>query len=401
MTIFIIILIAIPILMPVTIQPFLEFFVLRKRNQLTLYPDTKPVQDCSVVIPAYYPTESQQLLDLINHWSNLVTVSSVTDVFIVVNGDGCENATHCLPKNINQYGRIHMHVNPCGNSKASNINVGLGYVRTEIVALFDADARPTRECIETGLRAMVDGVVAVQGANLPSRGCGRDLLSRMVILDYSLKYGATYPMRWNLYRSAYFSGSNGYWRTSLIRDLRLDERMFVEDIDISARVLSCGGVIRSCPDACCKEEAPPNWRSWALQRYRWAYGWRQIATRFLPTLPRWRNSRLLIFHWALALGLNTLARPAAWLALFLLPAVRVEARAATIAVAVVWGIGFYSTTNLKRLAAVRSTSWAQDVLVQPLQVWLFLPVYELVLVCIAFLGLIKKPSRWHVTKRRI
>ena len=401
MIIFIIALIAIPILMPVTIQPFLEFFVLRKRNHLTLYSDAEPVQDCSVVIPAYYPTESQQLLDLINHWSHLVHVSSVADVFIVVNGDGCENTICDLQKNIKQNGRIQIHINPCGNSKASNINVGIGYVRTEIVAIFDADARPTRECIEMGLRAMVDGVVAVQGANLPARGGGRDLLSRLVILDYTLKYGATYPMRWNLYRSAYFSGSNGYWRTSLIRDLRFDERMFVEDIDMSARVLSSGGIIRSCPDACCVEEAPPNWKSWALQRYRWAYGWRQIATRFLPTILRWRSSRPLLFHWAFALGLNTLARPVAWVALFLLSIVWVEARVATITIAVIWVISFYSTTNLKRLAAVRSTSWAQDVLVQPWQVWVFLPVYELVLVCIALLGIIRKPSRWHVTKRRI
>ena len=341
------------------------------------------------------------MLDLINHWSHLVNVSSVTDVFIVVNGNGCEKTTSDLPKNIKQDGRVRIHINPCGNSKASNINIGIGYVRTEIVALFDADARPTKECIETGLRAMVDGVVAVQGANLPARGGGRDLLSRMVILDYSLKYGATYPMRWNLYRSAYFSGSNGYWRTSFIRDLRFDEQMFVEDIDMSARVLSSGGVIRSCPDACCEEEAPPNWKSWALQRYRWAYGWRQIATRFLPTILRWNNSRALIVHWALALGLNTLARPAAWVGLFLLATVCVEARDATIAIAVIWGIGFYSTTNLKRLAAVRSTSWAQDVLVQPWYAWLFLPVYELVLVCISLFGLIKKPARWHVTKRRI
>jgi hypothetical protein len=60
----------------------------------------------------------------------------------------------------------------------------------------------------------------------------------------------------------------------------------------------------------------------------------------------------------------------------------------------------YSTTNLKRLAAMGTTSWAQDVLIQPWYVWMFLPVYELSLVCIALLGLIKKPSRWHVTKRR-
>jgi cellulose synthase/poly-beta-1,6-N-acetylglucosamine synthase-like glycosyltransferase len=400
MTFIVVMLIAIPILIPVTIQPFFEFFFYRKRNQRTLHSDLTCIKDCSIVIPAYYPTESQQLTDLINHWSHLVKVSSVTDVIIVINGDGCENFTSELLKKTSSDGRIHVHINPCGNNKASNINIGIGYVRTEIVAFFDADARPTRECIETGLSAMADGVVAVQGANLPSRGKGTDLLSRMVILDYSLKYGATYPMRWNLYRSAYFSGSNGYWRTSLIRDLRFDERMFVEDIDMSARVLSNGGEIRSCPDACCEEEAPPDWKSWALQRYRWAYGWRQIAIRFLPTILRWRNSRALILHWSLALGLNTLARPAAWVTLFLLTIMCGPIRVATIAIAVIWGIGLYSTTNLKRLAAMGTTSWAQDVLIQPWYVWMFLPVYELSLVCIALLGLIKKPSRWHVTKRR-
>lgn len=336
-----------------------------------------------------------------DHWSPLVDESTVVDVYIVVNGDGCDRASRDLSSSIEQNGQIHILSNPCGYSKAANINVGVDYVRTKVVALFDADARPTKECIETGLRAMVEGVAAVQGANLPARGGWQDWLSRMVVLDYTLKYGATYPMRWKLYRSAYFSGSNGYWRTSLLRDLRFDERMFVEDIDMSVRILRSGGIIRSCPDACCEEEAPPNWRSWALQRYRWEYGWRQIATRFLPSILRWNGSRSLLFHWALALGLNTLVRPVAWGVLVFLSVVWAEARAAAVAIVVVWIVGLCTTVSLKRLVAERSTSWAQNVLSQSRQAWAFLPIYELVLVGIALLGLVKKPARWHVTKRRI
>lgn len=400
MSFLVVLVVALPIMFPVTIQPFVEYFLYRRWQPQLASDSGLSSRDCSAVVAAYYPTEASQFRALVDHWVDLLQQKAVAEVFIVVNGDGCEQAIDFLNEEINVSQQLHIVVNHDGRTKAANLNRGLSSVRTEAVVLFDADARPTKECIGVGLRSMTCDVVAVQGANLPTRGSETDLLGRLVVLDYALKYGATYPMRWSLYRSAYFAGSNGYWRTSVLRDFEFDEEMFVEDIDLSARVLKMGHLIASCPEALCVEEAPPNWRGWALQRYRWAFGWRQVALRYLPSLMNWNAPIAVRMNWVLALGL-ALMRPVSWVILLSLAVVWPSAWRGVALMLALWTVSILATSRVKLAAARDGTHWAGRIPVVSLwPVMVLLPLYELALAGVGVVGLMRRPSRWHATGRR-
>ena len=83
-----------------------------------------------------------------------------------------------------------------------------------------------------------------------------------------------------------FGGSNGYWKTPLLRRTRMRGFMLTEDIDLSMRVIAGGGRIVSDPGLVSTELAPADWRGLWGQRLRWAQGWSQVSLRHLVTMVR-------------------------------------------------------------------------------------------------------------------
>jgi cellulose synthase/poly-beta-1,6-N-acetylglucosamine synthase-like glycosyltransferase len=94
-------------------------------------------------------------------------------------------------------------------------------------------------------------------------------------------YAVSHPGRARLHGFGIFGGSNGYWRTSVLRLIRLRSFMLTEDIDSSMRVVTAGGTIVSDPGLLSTELAPGSWTALWNQRLRWAQGWSQVALRYL------------------------------------------------------------------------------------------------------------------------
>lgn len=101
-----------------------------------------------------------------------------------------------------------------------------------------------------------------------------------------------------------FGGSNGFWRTSVLRQVRMRQRMLTEDIDSSIRAVLAGFRIASDPGLISYELAPSTLRSLTRQRLRWAQGWSQVSKRYFwiavtsPTLTyRQRAGMAYLFGW--------------------------------------------------------------------------------------------------------
>jgi cellulose synthase/poly-beta-1,6-N-acetylglucosamine synthase-like glycosyltransferase len=94
-------------------------------------------------------------------------------------------------------------------------------------------------------------------------------------------YAVSHPGRARLHGFGIFGGSNGYWRTSVLRLTRLRSFMLTEDIDSSMRVVGAGGTIVSDPGLISTELAPGSWGALWGQRLRWAQGWSQVALSYL------------------------------------------------------------------------------------------------------------------------
>lgn len=174
-------------------------------------------------------------------------------------------------------------------SKAQNVNAALAHVTGEFTGVFDADHHPDRRAFRRAWRWLGNGYSVVQGHCVVRNG-DASWVARTVAVEFESIYAVSHPGRARLHRFGIFGGSNGYWRTEVLRRTRMHGRMLTEDIDSSLRVVEEGGRIASDPGLISRELAPTTLQQLWNQRARWAQGWFQVSMRHLG--PAWRSPAL-------------------------------------------------------------------------------------------------------------
>jgi cellulose synthase/poly-beta-1,6-N-acetylglucosamine synthase-like glycosyltransferase len=188
-------------------------------------------------------------------------------------------------------------------SKAENVNAALDIATGEFVGVFDADHHPAPDAFSRAARWLAAGYDVVQG-HCAVRNGHASRLSRTVAVEFESMYAITHPGRARIAGFGIFGGSNGYWRTSLLRRIQMRPTMLTEDIDSTIRALLQGARITSDPGLLSYELAPATFRPLVRQRLRWAQGWSQVARQHLgaalrsPALSsRQKIGMLYLFGW--------------------------------------------------------------------------------------------------------
>ena len=165
---------------------------------------------------------------------------------------------------------------PGSTSKAQNVNAAMAVVTGEFTGVFDADHQPEPDSFRRAWRWLADGYDIVQGHPVVRNG-DASWVSRMVAVEFEMIYGVSHPGRAKLHGFGIFGGSNGYWRTELLRQTRFRGSMMTEDIDSALRVVEAGYRIGSDPFLITRELAPTTLSQLWNQRMRWAQGWFQVS----------------------------------------------------------------------------------------------------------------------------
>lgn len=176
-------------------------------------------------------------------------------------------------------------------SKAQNVNAALPYATGEFTAVFDADHQPDPDSFRRAWRWISHGADVVQG-HCYIRNGEASWVARMVAVEFEQIYAVNHPGRERLHGFGIFGGSNGYWRSSLLRELRMHGFMLTEDIDSSMRAVVRGRRIVSDPYIVSRELAPETLAALTKQRLRWAQGWLQISLKWI--LPALRAPQLTL-----------------------------------------------------------------------------------------------------------
>lgn len=238
----------------------------------------------SAIIPAYLPNEQRIIVETVQHFLHSLAVppdrfqllvAYNTPVDLPVEGD--------LHRLASRDPRLRLLRVEGSRTKAENINAALPHLKGTYTAIFDADHRPEPLCFRKALRWLEAGYDVVQGRCV-IRNRRQNWLTRLVGVEFSAMYSIAHPARSLGLDTAIFAGSNGFWRTEVLRALAMEPSMMTEDIDVSVRALLGGRRILHDRSILSTELAPETLSAWFHQRLRWAQGWHQVTLKWSPRL---------------------------------------------------------------------------------------------------------------------
>ncbi|MEB3295485.1 MAG: glycosyltransferase family 2 protein [Synechococcales bacterium] len=250
----------------------------------------QPLPKCSLIVAAYLPNEQHIIFDTLEYiLQTLHRPEAGFELILVYNTPTPLPVEAELAQLAQQYPELRLLCVEASRSKAENLNAALKIVKGEITGILDADHRPQADCFDRAWRWLEDGRYAVvQGRNV-IRNHQANWLTEMIAVEFECMYGISHPAKSLLVDTAMFCGSNGYWRTEVLRRIQFSPEMLTEDIDATLRTTLRGYQFVHDPRIVTTELAPEDLRSFWFQRKRWAQGWLEVALKYQMSLLRTRH----------------------------------------------------------------------------------------------------------------
>jgi cellulose synthase/poly-beta-1,6-N-acetylglucosamine synthase-like glycosyltransferase/GGDEF domain-containing protein len=250
-----------------------------------------PYPPATAIIAAYLPNEAPIIEDTVHAFLRVQYPGRLQVILAY-------NTPRDMPEiedRLREIAREHPQFVPMrvttSTSKAQNVNAALAYATGEFTAVFDADHQPDPDSFRRAWRWLSHGADVVQGHCFIRNGAA-SWVAKMVAIEFEQIYAVSHPGRARLHGFGIFGGSNGYWRTGLLRELRMHGFMLTEDIDSSLRAVVGGRQIVSDPYLVSRELAPETMAALTKQRLRWAQGWLQISLKWM--IPALRSPHLSV-----------------------------------------------------------------------------------------------------------
>ena len=266
----------------------IETLAASRRVHAPARPITPP--SLSVVIAAYLPNEQEIIVETVRHVLRTLRVPSHRLQIVIAYNTPSELDVEQI---LYQIGETAAQILPLkvqsSRSKAENVIGALPHLTGEMTVLLDADHHPAADAPARAWRWLEQGYDIVQGRCIV-RNAHETRLTRLVALEFEQMYGVSHQGRSMLVDTAIFGGTNGWWRTSVLREIGMDPRMLTEDIESAVRCIESGFRLVHDRSVISTELATQTWRSWWSQRLRWAQGWLQVTMRHQG--PMWRTEHL-------------------------------------------------------------------------------------------------------------
>jgi cellulose synthase/poly-beta-1,6-N-acetylglucosamine synthase-like glycosyltransferase len=238
-----------------------------------------PEPPASAIIAAYLPNEAATVIETIEAFLR-IDYDAPLQVILAYNTPEPMPIEARLAELAEREPRFNAFRVEGSTSKAQNVNAALAIATGEFVGVFDADHHPDPGNYRRAWRWLSNGYDVVQGHCLVRNG-DASWVARLCAVEFEAIYTVSHPGRARLHGFGIFGGSNGYWRTDLLHEIRMRGSMLTEDIDSSLRVIEGGGRIASDPGLVSRELATTTLHQLWNQRMRWAQGWFQVSMQHL------------------------------------------------------------------------------------------------------------------------
>jgi len=249
---------------------------------------------CSILIPAH--NEEKVIAQTLDAMRALDYPRR--KLTIVVVNDGSTDGTRNI---VRRYARADKRIilfdvpkGEGGRGKARALNLGIQRVRSNVVAIYDADNTPEPGALRYLVAQLVmhDDLGAVIG-KFRTVNKHVNLLTEFINIETLSFQSMLQAGRWEMHGIATLPGTNFVARTKLIRDLQgWDEAALTEDSELSIRIYEEGYRIKYIPYAVTYEQEPQEWSVWIGQRLRWVRGNNYVVSKFFRHIPNFKNRRL-------------------------------------------------------------------------------------------------------------
>jgi cellulose synthase/poly-beta-1,6-N-acetylglucosamine synthase-like glycosyltransferase len=251
-----------------------------------------------LLIVAYLPNEKDIIMDRIQYAvGKIIYPKDKIRINILYN---TPRPIEPLETDMQKLAAEHSHLRiikvPFSTSKADNLNHFFGLnTGSDIIAIFDCDhyAHPygPRWAVE---RFLSDKKIDVVQGRCIIFNTKASWLAALIGVEFDKIYAISHPGRASAWGFGLFTGSNGYWKASVLRDLKMDKGMLTEDIDSSLRAFSRNTKTVHDLNVVSYELAPTTVRAFWNQRLRWAQGWAQASMKhfklvFTKSEAGWRS----------------------------------------------------------------------------------------------------------------
>jgi len=182
------------------------------------------------------------------------------------------------------------------------LNYGVKYVRGDIVVVFDADARIESDFLEK-LVPYFQKYDAVQ-VRIESSNSKVNILTALTDLEWVVFTDSVERSGSGFHLFALLGGTGQAIKYSALKDVGFwDEKILVEDYDLSLRLLEKKYKIGYAHDVAVYDEKPCKWSSFFKQRARWMRGNFQILRKYVPRLHKIPQMwHILLSHLSVALN---------------------------------------------------------------------------------------------------
>jgi DNA-binding response OmpR family regulator/cellulose synthase/poly-beta-1,6-N-acetylglucosamine synthase-like glycosyltransferase len=241
----------------------------------------------SAIIAAYLPNEAYTIVDTIKCFLEL-DYPGPLQIILAYNTPQHLPVEVILQQIAEKDKRLMLLKVDGSESKSQNVNAAIAHLSGEFVGIFDADHQPVKNAFTRAWQWLSSSCDIVQGHCLV-RNYHASWVARMIAVEFESIYAVSHPGRTRLYGFGIFGGSNGYWKTELLRQTRMHGFMLTEDIDSSMRVTEGGHIIITDPKIISRELAPGTLKALWNQRIRWSQGWFQVSLGHFLNAIRTKN----------------------------------------------------------------------------------------------------------------
>ncbi|MEL7245166.1 MAG: glycosyltransferase family 2 protein, partial [Cyanobacteria bacterium J06573_2] len=210
----------------------------------------------SVIIAAYLPNEKDIIIETLQHFLFHLKYPCEYEIILAYNTPQRLEVETQLEIMTQHFSNLRVIKVEGSKSKAENLNAAINVACGEMIALFDADHRPTLE--DSFARAwhwIANGYDVVQG-RCTIRNYKDTIISSLVAVEFEIIYGLCHEARSILTNTAIFGGSNAYWDAETLKQVKFSNTQLTEDIDATLRMLTHGYKLIHDRTIIATEEAP-------------------------------------------------------------------------------------------------------------------------------------------------